>query len=195
MGGSITVGCDFEGLSFRYAIVPLAMTTDQSGEVRWQEPPEARSHGGMPRKASVMRRAMNRPGHPASLGSFGSRWGPGSRQFLTLAVLTLPKPAPWPRSQPGRHQVGGARRRPVQPPRAGSPRPPSPRPGTRLGRPWLRLRPRQRRHCFGPPTLWPSREPAANDRPNTAAVALGERAPVIDHVLGVGGRCVGFCVA
>ena len=77
MGGSISVRHNFEGSSFRYAIVPLAMAANQAGEVRWQEPPEGRIPGGMPRKASVTRRAMNRPGHSASLGSFGSRWAPG----------------------------------------------------------------------------------------------------------------------
>ena len=46
-----------------------------------------------------------------------------------------------------------------------------------------------------PPTLWRSGEPAVNDCPDTAAVVLGEQAPVFDHVLEVGGKCVGFCAA
>ncbi len=46
-----------------------------------------------------------------------------------------------------------------------------------------------------PPTLWPSGEPAVNDCPDTAVVFLGERAPVIDHVLEVGGKCAGLCAA
>jgi hypothetical protein len=46
-----------------------------------------------------------------------------------------------------------------------------------------------------PPTLWPSGEPAVNDCLDTAAVVLGERAPVFDHVLEVGGKCAGICAA
>ena len=59
-------------------------------------------------------------------------------------LLTLPRPAPWPRSPPGRQRACGARRRPVQPPLAGSPRPPSGTPIARLGRTSLQLLRRQR---------------------------------------------------
>ena len=45
------------------------------------------------------------------------------------------------------------------------------------------------------PIPWPSGEPAVNDCPDTAAVVLGERVPVFDHVLEVGGKCAGFCAA
>lgn len=41
----------------------------------------------------------------------------------------------------------------------------------------------------------PSGEPAVNDCPDTAAVVLGERVSVIDHVLEIGGACAGFCAA
>ena len=58
--------------------------------------------------------------------------------------LTLPRPAPWPRSQPGRHQAAGARRRQVLPPRAGSPRTSWGPVVARLGRQPLQLVRRQK---------------------------------------------------
>lgn len=70
--------------------------------------------------------------------------GGSSRSLVAQSGLTLPRPAPWPRSQPGRHRAGGARRRLVQPPRAGSPRPPSGALIARLGRPSPQLLRRQR---------------------------------------------------
>ena len=73
------------------------------------------------------------------------RASPEARQSsASSAGLILPTPAPWPRSQPGRHRAGGARRRLVQPPLAGSPRPPSGTLIARLGRPSLQLLRRQR---------------------------------------------------
>ena len=46
-----------------------------------------------------------------------------------------------------------------------------------------------------PPTLRPSGEPAVNDCPDTAAVVLSERVPVIDQVLEIGGTFAGICAA
>ena len=42
----------------------------------------------------------------------------------------------------------------------------------------------------------PSRgQPAVNDGPDAAAVVGGERAPGLDHVRQIGGKCAGFCAA
>ena len=45
------------------------------------------------------------------------------------------------------------------------------------------------------PIPWPSGEPAVNDCPDTAAVVLSERVPVIDQVLEIGGTFAGICAA
>ena len=45
------------------------------------------------------------------------------------------------------------------------------------------------------PALPSRRPPAVNDCPDTAAVVVGKRSPVSDHVLEVGGECAGFCAA
>jgi len=148
------------------------------------------------KRAAPRRTCWRQRGQSSYLGSFGSPRGPGRRQVRVLTphppeartMATIPaRTASGRRCQTAASSVssGAIASASMRLPNrsawsaVASATPP---PKTALLRPL-------------PPTLWPSGEPAVNDCPDTAVIFVGERVPVIDHVLEVGGKCAGICAA